>query len=149
MTVTYKILGPGDSAIARALTHWFQTDDGIAEPNIPTTTYMENLLQKDDFHIIVAYSGEQIIGGVTGYEMEMYMQETRELFLYEIGVHEGFRQRGIAKTLIGMLKDICMKRGVSAMYVGTWEGNEAAERLYAGSGGKRELIPWFTFDFNK
>ncbi len=143
---TIKKLVPNDTALAKELFHFFQVDDGISEPIIPSNEYLHSLLQKDDFHIIVAMAGHALIGGLTAYELEMYKEEIKEMFLYEIAVEPEQRKRGVAKALIGHLKDISIAKGIKEMYVGTSTDNHVAMKLYHSTGAEADTkIAWFVY----
>ena len=96
---------------------------------VPSTSYLLEMLSKDDFHVIVALQNGNLLGGVTGYELPMYKRQIREMFLYEIAVRPEFRQQGIAKALIERLKQICKEKGIEEMYVGASTPNKAAMAL--------------------
>ena len=145
-----KKLLPGEIALAKQFFLFFQTDDGINNPNIPPDEYIKKLLSKDDFHVIVALENNNVIGGLTAYELEMAYHETKEMFLYEIGVEPLYRKRGIAKELIEFLKNICMEKGITTIFVGTTTVNTAAMKLYESTGGKvEEDTAFFVYELNK
>jgi aminoglycoside 3-N-acetyltransferase I len=143
---TIQKLAPGDTDLAKKLFWFFQTDDDVAEPVIPSDIYINTLLLRDDFHVIVALQNGGLIGGVTAFELPMYKEEIKEMFLYEIAVEPGYRKMGVAKTLIGFLKTIGVTKGMKEMYVGTTNDNEAAMKLYKSSGGEEEAnVVWFVY----
>jgi aminoglycoside 3-N-acetyltransferase I len=146
MDVTLKKLLPDEIGIAKQLFWFFQEDDGISQPVAPTDGYLFELLCKDDFHVIVALQDGNLLGGLTGYELPMYKRQVREMFLYEIAVKPGFREKGIAGALIERLKQICKEKGIEEMCVGTSTLNKAAMALYAATGGEQEPdIAWFVY----
>ncbi|HZY36535.1 MAG TPA: GNAT family N-acetyltransferase [Mucilaginibacter sp.] len=139
-------LTSADIDLAKQLFWFFQEDDGISRPVIPTDDYLRDLLSKDYFHVLVALYGDILIGGVTGYELTMYKREIKEMFLYEIAVKPTFREKGVAKALIERLKHVCKEKGIEEMYVGTSTPNKAAMALYASTGGEQEPdIAWFVY----
>jgi aminoglycoside 3-N-acetyltransferase I len=141
-----KKLGPYDTILAKELFHFFQVDDGITDPFTPSDKYLTALLQKDDFHVIVAMAGHTLIGGLTAYELEMYKEEIKEMFLYEIAVEPEQRQKGVASALIEYLKNIGIAKGIKEMYVGTSTDNLAAMKLYRSTGGEADTnIAWFVY----
>jgi aminoglycoside 3-N-acetyltransferase I len=147
----YKIqkLAPGDIDLAKQLFWFFQTDDGIAAPIIPTDKYINTLLLRDDFHVVVALQNDALIGGLTAYELDMYKAEIKEMFLYEIAVEPRHREKGVAKALIGFLKIIAVAKGMKEMYVGTTNNNHAAMKLYKSTGGQAEAdVVWFVYQLN-
>ncbi len=146
MDFTLKKLLPDEIGIAKQLFWFFQEDDGISQPVVPSDAYLLEMLSKDDFHVIVALNDGKLLGGLTGYELPMYKRPVREMFLYEIAVKPEFREKGIAKALIERLKQICKEKGIEEMYVGTSTPNTAAMALYAATGGEQEPdIAWFVY----
>lgn len=145
MSFYIKKLAATDVAQAKDLFLFFQIDDGVAEPLIPTDAYLEKLLAKDDFVVLVALQEEEVIGGLTAYELPMYKESKPEYFLYEIAVAPAHRQQGIARALIETLKKLAVEKGMEEMYVGTEMDNMPAQNLYASTGGKRENIAWYVY----
>ena len=58
-----------------------------------------------------------------------------EMFLYELGVAEEFRGRGIGRALTEALLQRSRERGCYGMWTLTEPENEAARRTYVGAGG--------------
>jgi len=146
MDFTVKRLTSADADLAKQLFWFFQEDDGISQPVVPSDDYLLKMLSKNDFHVLVALHDNILIGGLTGYELPMYKRPIREMFLYEIAVKPAFREKGVAKALIYGLKQICKEKGIEEMYVGTSTPNKAAMALYASTGGEQEPdIAWFVY----
>jgi aminoglycoside 3-N-acetyltransferase I len=143
-----KKLVPADLSIAKQLIKLWQTEDGYVNPIIPNDNYLHDLLSKDSFHFFVAMKEELVIGGLTAYELSMYKEEETEMFLYEIGVEENYRQKGIATKLIDSLKETCAEKSIKIIFVGTSTGNEPAKQLYKTTGGEMEEVPWFTYNLD-
>jgi aminoglycoside 3-N-acetyltransferase I len=139
-------LSPDDVAPAKQLILFFQEDDGVAEPLVTSDAYLQKLLAKESFHIVVAMKDGFLIGGATAYELDMYKKSVREMFLYEIAVKPAYRQTGVGAALIGKLKQLCSQRGIDEMYVGTTTPNLAAMKLYSSTGGELVAdIAWFVY----
>jgi ribosomal protein S18 acetylase RimI-like enzyme len=60
-------------------------------------------------------------------------------FLYEFGVEEGFRRRGIGRGLLEEAKRVARGAGAFEMYVLTEPRNNAANALYAATGAEGPL----------
>ena len=56
--------------------------------------------------------------------------------LYEVGVSASHRRRGVGRAMIDELKRICREAAVMKIWVIASRSNEAAMRLYAGTGGR-------------
>ena len=76
-----KKLSPNDVKLAKELFLFFQTDDGKENPTIASDEYLTNLLEKEDFYVLVAVRNERIIGGLTAYALLKYKREATEMFL--------------------------------------------------------------------
>jgi ribosomal protein S18 acetylase RimI-like enzyme len=146
MDFVIRKLTPADIDLAKQLFWFFQEDDGISQPILPSDGYLLDLLSKGDFHVLVALHNGMLTGGLTGYELPMYKRPIREMFLYEIAIKPAYREKGIAKALIELLKQICKENGIEEMYVGTSTPNKAAMALYTSTGGEQEPdIAWFVY----
>ena len=58
------------------------------------------------------------------------------MLLYDIGVAEAHRRRGVGKQMIGTLKAICRGTDVFKMWVPTGRSNIAATGLYGDTGAE-------------
>ena len=146
MNLIIKKLSSTDLLLAKQLITLWQTEDGILDPAVPGDSYLHDLLSNDSFHVFAALDGDRVIGGLTAYELSMYKEEVHEMFLYEIGVDENYRQKGIATKLIALLKKTCSEKGIKIIFVGTSFDNQPARQLYETTGGEMEEIPWFTYN---
>jgi GNAT superfamily N-acetyltransferase len=75
---------------------------------------------------------------VSGVELLHPDKAGPEMFLYELGVDEAFRGRGIGRTLVQALAALAWDRGCIGMWVLTDEGNPAGMATYRAAGGRRE-----------
>lgn len=145
MPIEIKKLSPNDIALAMKLFLWFQEDDGIKNPTTASDKYLKNLLSRDDFHTIIAISGNTIVGGLTAYELVGYKDEEKEMYLFEMGVEKSYRRQGIGTALIQKLKEICREKEIEEMFVGAWADNNPAVKLYENTGGKGIEVVEFTY----
>jgi ribosomal protein S18 acetylase RimI-like enzyme len=104
--------------------------------------------QEPGHHLLVAFEDEVPTGFVTGVEMTHPDQGT-EMFVYELGVEERFRRRGIGAALVAALAQRARTCGCYGMWVLTDEANTGALRTYrsAGAGDPEPavMLSW-TFD---
>jgi ribosomal protein S18 acetylase RimI-like enzyme len=132
MQLTVRRLGPDDAAAVLAAGHLFD------EPAQPAAT--RRFLAADGHHLLIAYDGEQPVGFATGIEVA-HPDKELELCLYELGVDEPYRRRGIARTLVAELRALAVELGCSCMWVLVDDDNDAARALYAGIGGRTASRP--------
>ncbi len=84
-------------------------------------------------HLLVAYVDGQPAGMVTGVELT-HPDKGTEMFLYELGVAEPYRRRGIGRALVDALRELARERGCYGMWVLTERENAAAMGTYRGAG---------------
>ena len=111
----------------------------------PAADATRRFLADPGHHLLVAYEADVPAGFVTGVEMT-HPDKGTEMFLYELGVSEGLRSRGIGRSLVAALAQLARDRGCYGMWVLTGPGNAAAQTAYSAAGGVREadqaFISW-------
>ncbi|HEY6739779.1 MAG TPA: GNAT family N-acetyltransferase [Actinopolymorphaceae bacterium] len=123
-------LGPGDAGEVLAARACFDH-----EPQAEATA---RFLRSPDHHLLLAYVGDdqaEPAGFVSGVELT-HPDKGTEMFLYELGVVERFRGRGIGRGLVRALADLAVGRGCYGMWVLTDDENTAALRAYTAAGGE-------------
>ena len=138
---TIRRMGPGDHAEVVAAEHLF---DGLARPDATA-----RFLAEPGHHLLLAYGEDdrpgRAVGMVTGVETT-HPDKGTEMFLYELAVDEGARNRGVGRALVAALADLARERGCYGMWVLTDDDNPAAVRAYTAAGGTPEpltrLIAW-------
>jgi ribosomal protein S18 acetylase RimI-like enzyme len=126
--IDIRRLGPGDAAAVSAAGHLF--DDR------PRAAATGAFLADPRTHLLVAYAaGDRPVGFVTGIEL-VHPDKGAEMLLYELGVDERFRRRGVGRALVTALEELARERGCYGMYVLVDDDNEAARATYASAGGR-------------
>ncbi|WP_282173403.1 GNAT family N-acetyltransferase [Cytobacillus firmus] len=64
---------------------------------------IRSLIAKTDFICFVAFIGDEVVGGLTGYELLMYDQEGSSMYLYDLTVDKNYQRHGIGSNLVGEL----------------------------------------------
>ena len=128
MDVEIRHLGPGDDDAVGAAAELFD--------HPPKRDATRRFLDESTHHLLIAYnaSGEPV-GFVTGVETT-HPDKGTEMFLYELGVAEAARRRGVGSTLVRTLAALARQRGCYGMWVGTEDDNVAAHRTYERAGGQ-------------
>jgi len=90
------------------------------------------------------------VGFVSAVELSHPDKPRSEMFVYELGVDEGFRRRGVATVLMQALIELCESRGCGEMFVLTEPDNEAAIATYRTALGASEPAGvMFTWDWRE
>jgi ribosomal protein S18 acetylase RimI-like enzyme len=131
-------LGPADSAAVVAAAELFD--------NPPQPGATQRFLAAQGHHLFIAYDdADAPIGFVTGIEMT-HPDKGTEMFLYELGVHEQHRGRGVGRALVSALADVARAHRCYGMWVLTDDDNQAALRAYTAAGASLEdntrLLAW-------
>ena len=90
-------------------------------------------LASSTHHLLVAYVDGHPAGFISGVELT-HPDKGTEMFLYELGVDEAFRRRGIGRQLTEALATLARERGCYGMWVGTEPDNVAALATYRSAG---------------
>ena len=115
---------------------------------LPREDATRRFLALPTHHLLVASIDGQAVGFVTGVELT-HPDKGTEMFLYELGVEEASRRRGIGRQLTEALAALARERGCYGMWVGTEPSNTAALAAYRAAGATSSdefvALTW-TFD---
>ena len=104
------------------------------------------LLNNDGFIAIVAIAENEVVGGLTAYELPMYYSDSSEIFLYDLAVKPEHQGNGIGKGLLHSLREYCIQNGIKDFFVMAHEEDEHAIEFYHATGGKSEKVVNFVYD---
>jgi ribosomal protein S18 acetylase RimI-like enzyme len=99
----------------------------------PTAEWTEAFLRRPGWHLLVAFAGDVPVGFVSGIEIGHPDKQT-ELLLYELGVDQAHRRRGIGRQLVNALRELAAERGCRGMWVPIDPANAAAVATYRSAG---------------
>jgi ribosomal protein S18 acetylase RimI-like enzyme len=116
---------PGDDALVLAAAELFDRP--------PTPEWTARFLEGHGHHLLFALVDGEPVGFVSGVETT-HPDKGTEMFLYELGVHEDHRNRGIGRALVRALAELGRRRGCYGMWVLTDADNEAALAAYRAAG---------------
>src|SRR5436190_19516749 len=119
ITATFEIkrLTAGDLSIFKLLINLFNTVFEEDQSNIGSDENLSSLLSNHHFIVLVALAGNEVIGGLTAYELPLYYSEQSEIFLYDLAVKPEYQRMGIGKGLLQNLKEHCIKHGIKEFFV--------------------------------
>jgi ribosomal protein S18 acetylase RimI-like enzyme len=99
----------------------------------PTPEWTRAFLAAPGHHLLMAFEGDRALGMVAGVEMTMPDKGT-EMFLYELGVVDDARGKGVGTALARALADLAIDLGCYDMWVLTDHDNLPALGAYRRSG---------------
>ena len=106
----------------------------------PDDSYLARLLADEKFIMVAAESGEETVGALAAYELVKFEQQRSEIYIYDLGVTEAYRRRGIATALIEALKPIARDCGAWTIFVQGDHGDEPALALYRKIGNEESVL---------
>ena len=119
---------------------WLEANDidaviaaGHLFDDAPTREHAASFFAPPTHHLCIAYVENAPAGFVSGIEMA-HPDKGSEMFLYELGVDDEFRGRGIATALVNALAERARERGCYGMWVLTDRENAAAMAAYRRAG---------------
>ncbi|MEX1279901.1 MAG: GNAT family N-acetyltransferase [Acidimicrobiia bacterium] len=118
-------LGPTDAEEVVGAGHLFDRD--------PDPAWTRDFLSRDGHHLLLAYEDGDPVGFISGVELA-HPDKGVEMLLYELGVDEPFRRRGIGRALIGALADLGRERRCRSMWVPIEGGDDVAAAVYRSAG---------------
>ncbi|TDB39155.1 MAG: AAC(3)-I family aminoglycoside N-acetyltransferase [Actinobacteria bacterium] len=138
-----RVLDEGDIGPMRGLLDCFGEvfDDSDTYCSAqPDDRYLAALLSDGSFFAIVALEDGAVVGGLVAYELRKFEQARSEFCIYDLGVLEPHRRRGIGTALIERLKLLARDRGAWIIYVQADLGDDPAIALYSRLGTREDVL---------
>ena len=137
MSVSIRAMEPGDDATVRAAASLFDHE--------PQDAWTEAFLADPGHHLLIAFVDDQPAGFVTGVVVR-HPDKGPEMLLYELGVAEDHRQKGIGTALVMSLRDRSQSLGHRGMWVIIDADDEIPAATYRAAGAtvreRAELLSW-------
>jgi aminoglycoside 3-N-acetyltransferase I len=143
--IQIKHLEAKDLKLFQKLIQLFQ--DVFEMENLTTAKepYLKELLEKPDFIVFAVIYKEEIVGGLTAYELPLYYSQCSEVFIYDLAIRTEFQRNGLGKMLLTYLKEYCKEKGIKQIFVAANEEDEYALEFYHSSGGRPENVIHFNY----
>jgi aminoglycoside 3-N-acetyltransferase I len=140
-------LGPDSVGEAKQL---FFVLSGIFgdKPANASEGHVEKLLHNPAVYILAALCDEEIVGGLTAYELPMYHADVAELYIYDIGVKAAFQRMGVASKMLDSLKANCGGKGIEVVFVDASEADGGALDFYRSTKASEEKVIQFTYELD-
>ena len=139
MSLTIRILGPGDaSVLARVAPGVF--DDAV------NAGWTAEFLADSRHHLAVALDGDLVVGMASAVHY-VHPDKPPELWVNEVAVAPPYWRRGIGRQLLEALFARGRALGCREAWVGADQSNAPARRLYAAVGGEEAPEPFVMVSF--
>ena len=107
--------------------------------------YLQRVLASADFFAFAALAGDEPLGGLTAHVLAMTRAEVREIFLYDLAVHERARRRGVARALVRALLGEARSIGIDEVFVPADADDPPALAFYRALGAEESAVRFFSF----
>jgi aminoglycoside 3-N-acetyltransferase I len=105
----------------------------------PSDAYLEALLARPEFIVVVAMHAGEVVAGLAAYELTKFERERREIYIYDLAVDHRHRRRGIATGVINELRRVAASRRAYVIFVQADPGDMPAIRLYESLGIREDV----------
>jgi aminoglycoside 3-N-acetyltransferase I len=106
---------------------------------------LHTLLERMDFVALGVFYKEEVIGGLTAFELPLYTSSGSELFIYDVGISITFQRKGLGSQLIRAAQDYCRENSIGFMFVQANQEDTHALDFYRSCGGMAEQVVNFGF----
>ena len=115
------------------------------EQDTGSDAHLLKLLENNGFIAIAAISENEVVGGLTAYELPTIYSDASEVILYDMAVKAEYQRMGIGKELIQSLKEYCVINNIEMFFVMALEEDIHAVEFYRATGGKSEKVVNFLY----
>ncbi len=113
---------------------------------MPPDEHLHALIQSNTFKILLAKTGDRVLGGLTFHVLPQYYTPISQVYLYDFGVEKSMQRQGIGKQLIAALKDYSNIHGIEEFYVQADRDDTQAVNFYRSTAPSREAdVLHFTY----
>ena len=105
--------------------------------------YLQRLLERDDFWVLAALDGDDVLGGISAHALPMTRSESTELFIYDLAVRTDRQRQGIGRTLVTALRVAACDAGVEVCFVPADDEDTHALDFYRALGGNPAEVTIF------
>jgi aminoglycoside 3-N-acetyltransferase I len=145
-TIETRRLHESDLSLFKSLIDLFNLIFEENQSNIGSDAALAALLGKPHFIAMAALVEQEVVGGLTAYELPIYYADHSEVFVYDLAVKPEYQRIGIGKELIRSLQAECSRRGVREFFVLAHEEDKHAIEFYHSTGGKSERVVNFLYE---
>jgi ribosomal protein S18 acetylase RimI-like enzyme len=96
-------------------------------------SFIADFFRREGHHLLGAFDGDAMVGFVSGIEVA-HPDKPLEMLLYELGVNETHRRRGIGRDLVLALRSLAVERRCSTMWVPLDGDDVIAQTTYRSAG---------------
>ncbi len=110
-----------------------------------SVSYVERLLDRRDFWVLVATRDGELLGGLTAHTLPMTRSESSELFIYDLAVRQDVQRQGIGRALVNGLRQLGAAEGIEVAFVPAENEDTHALDFYRALGASESAVTFFVW----
>jgi aminoglycoside 3-N-acetyltransferase I len=146
--IRVKLLSPNDLIYFQKLIALFNEVFKEADNIMPNEMYLQGFLAKPGFTVFAALAEDEVIGGLTAFELPLYYIESSEMFIYDVAIKPAFQRQGIGKKLLSALKEYCTEKSIKEIFVAANKEDVHALDFYRSMCAEEEEVIHFNYLLN-
>ncbi|MGD1890414.1 MAG: GNAT family N-acetyltransferase [Cyclobacteriaceae bacterium] len=148
--VKIKRLQAGDLNKFADLIKLFEEVFEMENFSVPTVKHLQNLLNRTDFDVFVAFKNDLVVGGLTTYVLEQYYSEKPLAYVYDLAVDTNLQRQGIGKKLMEEVNKFYKEKGFEEIFVQADKIDDYAIEFYRKTNPSTEgQVVNFSYLLNK
>ncbi|EMR03074.1 GNAT family N-acetyltransferase [Cesiribacter andamanensis] len=140
-----KRVGPQEIEEFTALIKLFEEVFELPPLPLPATSYLQQLLLQESFHVFVAMEGSEVIGGLTAFTLPQYHSTAPLLYVYDLAVAPSRQRQGIGRELMATAIAYAREKGMEEVFVQAEEEDLHALDFYRATDAQGQRIFHFTY----
>jgi ribosomal protein S18 acetylase RimI-like enzyme len=131
---TFKILRASTAEVGLARQAVVEVDGRTVLDEVALVDFLSDPAR----YLLLAIEGGRVVGSLNGYSLRRTYRREPQFLLYEVGVRQECRNRGVGKALVARFVREARAAGAFEVWVVTSPVNEAAMAMYERCGLGRE-----------
>ena len=111
-------------------------------------SHLIKLLEKPEFIVFVISRENEIIGGLTAYEIPIYYKSFSEVYIKDLAIKKDYQRKGLGKQLFIIFKKYCKMNNISTLFADVAEDDYYAIDFYRFTCGEGEKVVRFNYDMD-
>lgn len=132
-------LGKPDLRRFMELIRLFERVFEMKDFSMPSSSHLQELLNRSNFLVFVAVLDNKVVGGLTAYVLEQYYLEMPQAYMYDLAVATNMQRRGIGRKLIAVTNAFCREMGFEEVFVQADMEDAQALDFYRATKPTKEL----------
>jgi aminoglycoside 3-N-acetyltransferase I len=145
MTVEIKKLHKDDIDDFYQLLNVFDSTFEYEECLRADETHLKQLLQKEDFLVVVAMIDDKVVAGLTAYVLDQYHSNLPILYSQDLAVLNEFQRKGIGRKVIAYTNQYCKENNFQLMFIQAEKVDDYAVDFYRSTlpSGEEEVVYFY------